>query len=161
MNSSDPIAYFITWTVYGTFLQGDDRWWRDRTEGSTPPQPKLERWHRDRLNHDVILLSDAQRELAEEEIERLGKYRGWRIWTAAARTNHIHVIVTAPEHSPKQVRDQLKANCTRVLREAYPIFVARPIWTVGGDRKPIYTKEALDRAIIYVSEAQDRMERGK
>jgi hypothetical protein len=33
MNSDDPIAYFITWTVYGTHLQGDERGWRRRRKG--------------------------------------------------------------------------------------------------------------------------------
>ena len=30
MIQDDPLAYFITWTVYGTFLQGDERWWKAR-----------------------------------------------------------------------------------------------------------------------------------
>ncbi|WP_299460780.1 hypothetical protein [uncultured Gimesia sp.] len=37
-----PLAYFITITVYGTFLQGDARWWRSRGKGSQFPQPFLE-----------------------------------------------------------------------------------------------------------------------
>ena len=28
MNNDEPLAYFITWTVYGTWLQGDVRGWR-------------------------------------------------------------------------------------------------------------------------------------
>ena len=55
----EPAGYFITWTVYGTFLQGDSRWWRKRAGGERPPQPLLEQWHRDRLKHDVILLNDC------------------------------------------------------------------------------------------------------
>ena len=28
-NTDEPIAYFITWTSYGTWLPGDERgWWR-------------------------------------------------------------------------------------------------------------------------------------
>jgi len=38
MNNDQPIAFFITFTVYGTFLQGDARWWRSRTNGTQPPQ---------------------------------------------------------------------------------------------------------------------------
>ena len=37
-----PLAYFITFTVYGTFLQGDLRLWRSRGKGSQPTQPFLE-----------------------------------------------------------------------------------------------------------------------
>ena len=55
--NDEPLAFFITFTVYGTFLQGDTRWWRSRREGSKPPQPLLEQWHRDRLKYAVILLN--------------------------------------------------------------------------------------------------------
>ncbi len=44
MNDDEPIAYFITWTVYGTFLQGDVRGWRERQKGEQLPQPRLADW---------------------------------------------------------------------------------------------------------------------
>lgn len=36
MNNDDPIAFFITWTVYGTFLQGDVRLEEATKRGTTP-----------------------------------------------------------------------------------------------------------------------------
>jgi len=56
----------------------------------------------------------------------------------------------------RTVRDQLKANCTRGLRERDPIFIDRPVWTVGGDWQCINTAEDLEQAIAYAGEAQDR-----
>lgn len=93
----EPVGYFITWTVYGTFLQGDARWWRKRTAAEQPPQPLLEQWHRDRLKHDVILLNDDTPQsrrirdrisLQESRMEALGCQRknkpssccGYSIW---------------------------------------------------------------------------------
>ena len=52
MNSDDPIAFFITWTVYGTHLQGDERGWRRRRKGDQQPQPRLAQWRRERLKHE-------------------------------------------------------------------------------------------------------------
>ena len=95
------------------------------------------------------------------EITRLSEYRGWKLWVANPRSNHVHVVVSAREHSGKQVRDQMKANCTRVLRESFSEFVGRPVWTVGGDWKCVNSDEDLETAIRYVGEAQDRMDRGK
>jgi hypothetical protein len=77
MNTDEPLGYFITWTVYGSFLQGDERWWRKKRKGSQPPQPQLEQWHRDRLRHDVILLSDENREIVESEIRAHCEFRQW------------------------------------------------------------------------------------
>ena len=158
MNDDEPIAFFITWTVYGTFLQGDERGWRRRKKGNKDPQPKLASWRRERLKHTIELLGDTQQSVVEAEIERLAGYRGWHVWTKNARTNHVHAVVTASDYAGSTVRDKLKANCTRVLRERWPQFVDRPVWTTGGDWQCINSEDELEQVIVYVNEAQDRMQ---
>ena len=154
--ADDPLGYFITWTVYGTFLQGDARWWKKRMKGHQPPVPLLAQWHRDRLKYDVILLSEAHRGIVQVEIQRHCEVRQWKLWIANPRTNHVHVVITAPDHSGKQVRDQLKANCTRGLRLRDQQFVDRPVWTVGGDWQCLNSETELEQAILYAGEGQDR-----
>ena len=158
MNSDDPVAFFITWTVYGTHLQGHERGWRRRREGDRPPQPRLAQWHRERLKHDVILLSPEQRLIVEHECHRHCDHRGWHVWAVNARSNHVHAVVTAAGYSGKTVRDQLKANCTRGLRERWTVFCDRPVWTVGGDRECINNEDGLEAVCQYVREVQDRMD---
>ncbi|EKK01654.1 hypothetical protein RBSH_03106 [Rhodopirellula baltica SH28] len=152
----EPLGYFITFTVYGTFLQGDARWWRSRENGVQPPQPLVQQWHRDRLNHKVILLDQLQRDAVEAEAERLAVFRHWKLWCVSARSNHVHVVLSANASSGRRIRDQIKANCTRVLRQRWPVFVDRPVWTVGGDWKCISEEDELEQVIVYVREAQDR-----
>lgn len=155
----DPLAYFITFTVYGTFLQGDLRLWRSRGKGSQPAQPQLEQWHRSRLQHDVLLLDTDQRSAVEKETARLCNFREWKLWTANARSNHVHVVVSVSTQSGDKVRDQIKANCTRVLRHDWPLFQDRPVWTVGGDWQCINSENELEQVIVYTTEAQDRKAR--
>ncbi|MCR9297125.1 MAG: hypothetical protein NXI32_30865 [bacterium] len=156
MNHGDPLAYFITWTIYGTHLQGDLRGWRKRSKGHQPHKPLLKRWHESRLKFPVQILSAVQRRIVAEEIARLSEFRGWHLWETSARSIHVHVAVTAPKYSGAKVRDQLKANCTRVLREHSGIFVDRPVWAVGGDWQCINTEEELEHVIHYIRDAQDR-----
>ena len=156
--SDDPIAYFLTWTVYGTHLPGDPTGWRKRGQGAQLPQPRLAEWHRDRLQHDVILLNVAHREIVANEVRRLCDYRGWRLWEVNARTTHVHAVVTATGYSGDSVLDLLKANCTSVLRESSLAFADRPVWTRGGDWECINHLDDLDTVCQYVREAQDRME---
>ncbi len=157
--SDAPLAFFLTFTVYGTFLQGDSRWWRSRGRGPQRPQPLLEQWHRDRLNHDVILLDESQRSVVEHEVVRLSEFRGWTLWKISVRSNHVHVVVTATNANGSKIRDQIKANCTRALREKFTQFIDRPVWSVGGDWKCINTDEDLGQVILYASEVQDRKDR--
>src|ERR1700690_2816679 len=111
----DPLAYFITWTLYGSHLQGNDSGWRRRRKGYQPPQPRLAEWHQKRLKYDVLLLSAAERRLVEAECERHCQHRGWHLWAVNVRTSHVHIVVSADQCTGKTVRDQLKANCTRAL----------------------------------------------
>ena len=94
--TDEPVGFFITWTVYGTFLQGDARWWRKKGQGNQPPQPLLNQWHRSRLKHEIILLTEELREVAKLKVEEHCRYRRWKLWIVNPRTNHVHVVVSAP-----------------------------------------------------------------
>ena len=157
MESGDPLAYFVTWSVYGSHLQGDQRGWRHRQKGNQLPQPRLAKWRRERLKFDVVLLTPAQRAVVQAECRRHCEHRGWHFWEVNARSSHVHIVVTAVGYSGNTVRDQFKANCTRGLRERWSQFCDRSVWTVGGDWECINSEEDLDSLCAYVREAQDRM----
>lgn len=155
MQSGDPLAYFITWTVYGSHLQGDERGWRRRRKGDQLPQPRLAEWRGQRLKHEVLLLSPDERKVVDSECRRHCDHRGWRLWEVNARSTHVHVVTTAVGCSGATVRDQLKANCTRGLREAWKKFCDRPVWTVGGDWACVNSEDDLETVCLYVRDAQD------
>lgn len=159
MNDREPLAYFITFTVYGTFLQGDSRGWVSRRMRAEKPQPLLQQWHRRRLRYDVLLLTPQQRSAVEKETRRLCEFRGWTLWEVNARTNHVHSVISAFRHSGETVRNQLKANCTRALRERWPVFANRPVWSVGGDWQCINSEHDLNQVVLYAGAVQDRKSR--
>ncbi|MCD0461995.1 transposase, partial [Roseiconus lacunae] len=100
-----------------------------------------------------------QRSVVEHEVVRLSEFRGWTLWKISVRSNHVHVVVTATNANGSKIRDQIKANCTRALREKFTQFIDRPVWSVGGDWKCINTDEDLGQVILYASEVQDRKDR--
>ena len=67
------------------------------------------------------------------------------------------MVVTAAGYAGDKVRDQLKANCTRGIREVDQQFADRPVWTTKGDVEFLETENDLALAIEYAGEAQDRM----
>jgi REP element-mobilizing transposase RayT len=153
-----PYALLITWTTYGSWLPGDSRGWRDPVIGERSPQPRLETWARNRLKEQMVLLSNEQREAIERVIREHASIRGWNLFAVSVRSNHVHVVVRAVA-TPIQVRDQFKANATRVLRALPQPLANEKVWTKGGDISFIDTDEELERVILYVTEAQDRMDR--
>ena len=152
---SDYLAYFITWTTYGSWLPGDWRGWRKTGEGSKTPQPLLEAWSRDRLLGEPIILNKVQREKVEAVCHRHATIRRWSILTINVRSNHVHLVVNALSHKPQAVRDQFKANATRVLRQEPDRTCTDKIWTRGGDCDLIDNDDELQRVLAYVVEGQD------
>jgi REP element-mobilizing transposase RayT len=151
---NDVYHMLITWTNYGTWLPGNERGWRKRNIGVQIPRPLLEQWCRAQLKGDAVLLSPPDRTTVEDACREHSTYRGWMLHAVNARTNHVHVVVSA-DLDPAKVRDQLKANCTRRLRmQENPLDVART-WSRGGDCELLNEVE-IEFAVSYVMEAQDR-----
>jgi len=151
----EPLAYFLTWTTYGTWLPGDDRGWhRTGAAEVQPPNRFMVQMARSRMKEKEFALSPEHRRLVERTIRRHCEIRRWALHAVNARTTHIHVVVTAAEYRPETVRDQLKAWYTRALKEA---GAARSrFWTEGGRCDWVNDETDLERVVIYVLEAQDR-----
>jgi REP element-mobilizing transposase RayT len=157
---NDPIAYFITWTTYGTWLPGGSRGWRKQRRGNQPPQPRLEAWCRERMSESVVILNEMQRGKVEAVCREHATIRGWVLHAVNARSNHVHLAVAA-DREPKIVRDQFKANATRVLHQEPEAIRKEKIWTRGGDCEIIDGEAELESVVEYITAAQDRMSRGK
>src|SRR5438093_695627 len=140
----DVIAYHLTWTTYGTWLPGDQRGWvRKRVCGIQPPDAERERESRKSMAETQVTLTPAQRALVEQTIRDHCRIRNWELHAVNARTNHVHVVVTA-ERDPDDVMDQLKAWTSRRLSDQAGLTetVARKAgrrhwWTEGGDIESI------------------------
>src|SRR5688500_9393457 len=108
----EPLAYFLTWNTYGTWLPGDERGWIEFRRGWQLPDPIRELEAAARMSEDACRLDREQREVVEAQIAETCRVRGWELLAVNCRSNHVHVVVVA-DRAPKIVRNQLKAWCTR------------------------------------------------
>src|SRR5208283_3222445 len=69
-----------------------------------------------RMTENACRLDREQRGVVERQIAETCKIRSWELHAVNCRSNHAHVVVTA-DQAPKIVRNQLKAWCTRRLKE--------------------------------------------
>jgi REP element-mobilizing transposase RayT len=156
----EPVAYFLTWTTYGTWLPGDERGWVRHGKGYQMPDPVIKSVAESRLTESVCSLNVQQREVVENTISRHCKIRGWQLHAVSCRSNHVHVVVTA-DRKPEDVRNQLKAWCTRKLKELQRSSkpndqVREKWWAEKGSRRYIGDEESLEAVVAYVLDAQER-----
>ena len=154
-NTGPPLAYFLTWTTYGTWLPGDERGWNRRGQVvNQEPNKLFVEMNRSRMAEKEFLLSHVGRETVANVIAKHCEIRCWVLRALSVRSNHVHVVVSADEYAPEAVRDQLKAWGTRRLKEAYP--TRKRFWTEGASCRWINHEDDLEAAMIYVNELQDK-----
>lgn len=160
---ADPLAFFITWSTYGTWLPGDERGWIEYRRGWQLPNPVRQLEAEAAMTENACILDSEQRELVERTIADHCEKRAWQLHAVNCRTNHLHVVVSANCH-PKKVRAQFKAWCTRRLKELdvtrngnRPGFVVRENWWAErGSGRYINNESGLEAAVIYVIDGQDK-----
>jgi REP element-mobilizing transposase RayT len=158
---SDPLAYFLTWHTYGTWLHGDsagsidaqhNQYGSDRI-GDHPK--RLER-ARDRLKHPPVVLNNKARQAVEDLIAQHCTHRRWRLHAQAVQSNHVHVVVTAAATKPEQVVRQLKQWATRRLREQAMVQNDHKVWADHASTRYLFDEMSLHRAVRYTLESQNR-----
>jgi hypothetical protein len=152
--SPEPLALFLTWTTYGSWLPGDHRGWSDKRGMVHAPSFRLAISAGHRLSGSAVVLTPTERLVVVETIARHCQHRQWQLFACDCRSQHVHVVVSASAYQPATVSRQLKMWTTHALgADASP---KRRIWTRGCSRRRIYDERGLQAVIQYVAECQDR-----
>jgi REP element-mobilizing transposase RayT len=153
-----PLAYFLTFTCYGTWLHGDERGSVDRNHnvpGSFFLAPDGERrtLEKNRLVEPPYLLDAPRREVTLRAICEIAGRKQWALHAVHVRSNHVHVVLTA-DGVPERVLNDLKTAASRRLNAAYPTEHGRTRWTRHGSTRYLWTEEAVAQKIRYVLDEQ-------
>ncbi len=155
---SAPLAYFITFHTYGTWLPGDPRGSVDAhhriagtpcvglSEGRKAASAR-------RLAHPPVELCPEERTLVLRTAQEVCRHRGWVLHAANIRVNHVHAVLRA-EPSPERVMNDLKAWATRRVIEAGLRPPGTPLWVRHGSTRHLWRPEAVHAACVYVVERQ-------
>jgi hypothetical protein len=138
-----PLAYFLTWTTYGTWLHGYGRGAVDRDhnqygEPYLEPAEGLRQYETKQLKQAPVQLNPRQRDLVETIIRQDCHYRGYHLFALNCRSNHIHVVVRTQDVPAERVMTQFKSYVTRGLREMGS-FSGEKVWTAGGSKRFLFT----------------------
>jgi hypothetical protein len=89
----EPVAYFLTFTTYGTWLHGREPGSVDRAHNQfgtpvSPPDPQREAARRRRMRQPEYTLNQPQRQVVLRTILEVARHRGWTLYA-------VHVRMTA------------------------------------------------------------------
>ena len=154
----DPLAFFLTWTTYGSWLPGDERGWAAKPGRLMPADSKRVEAAKELMTESELTLSETQREIVEKTIADHCEIRRWHLHAVNCRTQHVHVVVSALNRDPEDVMDQFKAWCTRKLKDndrAKGVTDLRQNWwTQRGSKRQLFDEASVEAAILYVLEGQ-------
>jgi REP element-mobilizing transposase RayT len=153
-----PLAYFISFRTYGTWLHGDDRGSTDRFRNQyrSPhivPSKNWQKHNRGLLKTEPLRLGARQRKAVETAIRETCSVRKWEALALNVRTNHVHAVVST-EQIPERVLNALKANATQGLRAGGLWLHPFSPWADKGSNRRLWNERSVARAIDYVLNGQ-------
>jgi REP element-mobilizing transposase RayT len=119
------------------------------------PDPTVEEASRERLRFPPLILTEEQRKAVHAAIEETTQFRRWQISALNVRTNHVHVVVAAPNHAPELVLTAFKAYATRRLRTQELTQPDRPVWSRHRSTRYLWTERQIEDVCAYVIYGQD------
>ena len=154
---STPLAYLITFSCYGARLHGEDKATVDRNhnipEGRHVPEDRRRARAEARLmSEPPYRLNPQARELTLHAVQEVCAHKGWSLYAAHVRGNHVHIVVAAKQ-PPEVMMSTFKSYATRALKgiEA-PSRTKR--WSRHGSTRWLWKTEEVKEAVSYVLHGQ-------
>lgn len=154
------LAYFITFTTYGTWLPGSakgrgsvDAEHNVHGQPFVVPDSRREQHARDTMVQSAYVMTASEREVVCRAIREIAADRGWRLWAVHVRSNHVHVVVTA-EGDPGRVMSDMKGRASRELTRAGFGDAERRRWTRHGSTKHLFRADEVEAKVRYTIDGQ-------
>ena len=145
-NVMPVIAYMLTWTTYGSWVQGDDRGWMKKGKLYTATQA-LENANRKQMKNKPVTLTKIQRSLATQSILEKAKELEQEIFALSVQSNHVHIVAKKIDLAAGRVVSYYK-NVARICLQDKG-FKGK-LWTSGFDKRYCMSTEELKMKIDYV-----------
>jgi REP element-mobilizing transposase RayT len=140
------VGYMVTWTTYGTWLQGDKR--RYVRDGKIlPTDAELEEANRKLQKSPTVRLTNEQKRVVEDSVLKEAQRIGHQILALAVCSNHIHLVAGAGNETIESAVSRYKNVATCALKKT---GLTEKIWTRGFDKRFCYNSKELEQKIEYV-----------
>jgi REP element-mobilizing transposase RayT len=153
------LAYFITFTTYGTRLHGDAKGSVDEAHNAydTPvlsADEEREKRERAAMTQSPYVMEPVEREVVCKAIVGLAAERGWNLLAAHVRSTHVHVVIVTEERDPGRTMSDLKARASRALNLAGFDSAERKRWARHGSTRHLFRDEEVEEKVHYTLDEQ-------
>lgn len=153
-----PLAYFLTFSTYGTHLPGSGKGWVDAEHAvhGTPvlaSNPKRTAYWEAHLRENSWSMDADARSIALEAICSVSIHRHWIAHAIHVRKTHVHAVISG-DTAPERMLADFKAYCTRGFRRGSRENFRRHYWTHHGSTRYLWNETSLAAAIEYVVNGQ-------
>lgn len=153
-----PLAYFITFTCYGTWLHGEKPISVDRLN-NTPGtdflsfNSKRSGLVKKQMSETPYFLDELRRLIVLQAIMEVCSYRQWVLLAAHVRSNHVHCVIHAILQ-PEQIMNTIKSYASRHLNKATLEADRVNRWTRHGSTRYLWKETEVEATIQYVVNEQ-------
>jgi len=140
------LGYMITWTTYGTWLQGDERGYVKNAK-IYPANKALMQANTQLQSQDAVRLSKSQLQLVKQAILNQSKLLGQQIYALAVRPTHVHLVAEYIAKPISKVVAYYKKSARISLKNA---GYNGKVWTRGYDKRFCFDHATLNKRIKYV-----------
>ena len=139
-------GYHLTWTTYGSWLQGDNRGYVKNGK-TLDGDESLLKLCKEQQTSPAFLLGNYERKLVEIMILNEAKRIGHIIEAIAGNPNHVHLAARRCSKSIETVVSMYKSAATRALRRQGR---TGKIWTAGFYKTFCFTPDELAVKVKYI-----------
>jgi len=140
------LGYMITWTTYGTWLQGDERGYVKN--GTTYQGNKaLKQRNKNLQSQDMVKLSRKQQQTVQKAITEEAELQNQHIYALSVQSNHVHIVVNYTTQPISRIVAYYKKAARLALKSAGH---NGNLWTKGYDKRFCFDRTALEQRIKYV-----------
>jgi REP element-mobilizing transposase RayT len=105
------------------------------------------------MEQEPYLLDEGRRTAVLAAIQEVCQFRGWQLFAAHVRSNHLHVVIDG-EPKPEKILNDLKSYASRSLNRSGFDPPSRRRWARHGSTRWLWQLEDVLGAIRYVVDEQ-------
>ena len=153
-----PVAYFITFNCYGSWLHGEKPTSVDRSHNTAGTDflslnSKRAGLVKKQMSETPYFLDESRRQIVLQAIEEVCSYRQWVLLAAHVRSNHVHCVIHALL-PPEQIMNTIKSYASRYLNKANLDDGRVNRWARHGSTQYLWKDAEVEAAIQYVVNEQ-------